>query len=74
MMFAHSAMTVEALRQKSQDIQSHIREVGITGSRLDQLYRELAHLDFEIAYQLGLIAQLFGIPMPNAITAEPTLA
>jgi hypothetical protein len=74
MMFTYSTMPVETLRQKSQDIQTHIREVGITGIRLDQLNRELAHLEFEIAYQLGRVAQLFGISMPNTIIAEFTAA
>ncbi len=70
MMYNFSTMTVETLRQKSQDIQAHIRKAGITGIRLDQLNRELDHLEFEIAYKLGRVAQLFGIPMPESIQAE----
>lgn len=69
-MFNYTMMPVETLRQKSQDIQAHIREAGITGIRLDQLNRELEHIEFEIAYRLGRVAQLFGIPMPDSITAD----
>lgn len=74
MMYTFSTMTVEMLRQKSQDIQTHIRKAGINGIRLDQLNRELDHIEFEIAYKLGRVAQLFGIPLPDDILAELTAA